>query len=1533
MKTTPKSILKFTAIAFLIVTPLAMAMLQIPRLRDSVLRITGLQTSPSQPSVAKTVPSTLPSGTARTPQATTAPDNPKVAETAEPVEPNPVITQKKTNAGTKLKTLADEPLTLAESNEALSRTAPDPIKFAGQGNGQDRSRPGESRGQFESDAKVTRKPREERLIKAREFKGDLRTLPYRRPKVRRERPERELEPNPTFYVSPGTEAPKRRQVPQTSVLPPRPSAPAAAPINVFEGLDRFTWGAGSPPDTVGDVGPTYYIQAVNTSVGIYRKSDGFQEAAFTFDTLMSQGNFGNQCDTENFGDPVVLYDSFEDRWILTDFAFTLDGGANVNPAIAFQCFAVSQNGDPLTGGWNFYSRTVTDGLNDYPKLGIWPDGLYMSANVFGYPAGAPFQTARVWAFNKAQMYAGSPTVKVVSFDVSGGDFTLLPSNARLQTGTPPVGRPNLFMSTWLFLNGVTIYKFQVDWTNVSLSTFTGPEIPIAATSWPNAAPANVPQSGTANLLDSIAIRAMMQNQYTNFGGTESLWVPHTVRRANTTGFAAPRWYQVDVSGGTVNLTIPQAATWDPDGANVLHRWTPSLAVDRAGNMAMGYNVASSTTFPSIRYAGRLAADPVNTFSQTEQIFFTGTASQTTSTRWGDYSAMSLDPDGCTFWYTNEYANPASQASNMRWLTKFGSFAFPGCRPVGAGGTISGTVNVNPGGAPIDGATVSLGARSTTTDGSGNYSFTNIPAGTYPLMTASKPSYGNASVANIVVTDGNTTTQNFSLTAAPTSSCLTDTTQADFLTGVPANVDLNTSPGDVQLAHPFAISAQNTSLLNAGFAFTTAWHGQTFTATHTGPLVQVDINLFSLNCTTLPNITVAIRNATGNLPTGADLATATIPGFCNGALAYYTATFAVPANVTAGTQYAIVWRTTLSGAAVSPNPRYVSTISSGDPYAGGRGTSSTDGGTTWIGRSAANNDHGFHVYVDAGFTASGDFVSSPKDANPGGGITPLWLTFSWNATTPASTTIRFQLAGSDNINGPFTFVGPDGTAGTFFTTTPAQLSPQFYGFRYLQYKALLSTTDSAATPVLNDVTLCFNDVDCSGVAATITHTPAQACANSTGNDASAPAGMTVYSWSITNGTITSSTNTQSITYTAGALGTTTLNLTVTAPNGCIASDSAPITINPIPATPTITPGGPTTFCAGGSVTLDSSSATGNQWHLNGNPIGGATNPQYVATASGDYTVVVTENGCSGASSAVTTVTVNPLPATPTITPGGPTTFCDGGSVTLTSSSASGNQWYLNGNPIGGATGQQYVATTSGGYTVTVTANGCTSGPSPPTAVTVNSCLSIQDAKAPEPPSGQADMVFTVSLQAPAPGPVSVNFTTQDEPAGPGKAVAGPCGNPGADYVLTSGTVNFSTGEQLKTINVPICSDAVADDGETFTITLSGAVNATIVDGTATGTITANTPGTVLISELRTSGPGGAGDDFVELYNNSNAPLTVTDIGGYGLFKMGATCDAHAGVDRDDSGGARVIPARGHYLFVGSAYSLADYGGTGAAGGNL
>ncbi|HYR75667.1 MAG TPA: carboxypeptidase-like regulatory domain-containing protein [Pyrinomonadaceae bacterium] len=919
-------------------------------------------------------------------------------------------------------------------------------------------------------------PRELRLQKAHPFDGDLRKLPYRKP-VRKWRPEREP-PHRVLQIYPGTTTPAQPSA-QTQMAVPTPAAPAPTPNISFDGLDFANWGAGHPPDENGDVGPTYYIQTVNTSIGIYNKSTGVRVAAFTFDTFMSQGSFGNLCDTDNFGDPVVLYDTFEDRWFITDFAFQLDGSNNViNPPGSFQCIAVSKTGDPVAGGWNFYSINTTGGLGDYPKFGIWPDGIYMSANMFDYAAGGSFQNVRVFAFNKAQMYAAAPTPQVVSFDVAdASEFTLLPSNARLQAGTPPPGSPNYFISTSEFLNAQDVYKFHVDWNSISLSTFTGPFNPLASSSWPAASVPNAPTPG--NFLDVLQQRAMAQNQYTNLSGVESLWATHTVRRQDTAGFAAPRWYQVPVTGGTVGANDIQSVTWDPDGANVIHRYVPSLAVDRAGNMAIGYTTSNSTTNPGIKYAGRLSTDPVNTFSQTEQTLIQGTGTQTgscggTCTRWGDYTAMTLDPDGCTFWYTNEYY----AVNGLNDLTRIGSFKFAACTPVGSGGTVSGTVTRASDSSAISGATVALGVRTTTTNGSGFYSFTGIPAGTYPNISASKAGFNSSTATSIVVTDSMTTTQNFSLTSAATSGCLTDTTQADFQMGVATNADLTTSSGDVILLSPANIDQQNTTLGSFGVGInTTTWGGQTFTAAITGQLVKADINLFCSGCTgTTPNLTLSIRATSGGLPTGADLATATIAGFSNGAAVYYTGTFGSPATLTSGTQYALVIRPNSTPSAGTYALTRSGTSGAGaDVYAGGSRVSSANSGSTWSipTTGGVTTDAGFKTYMKNGFASSGDFVSSSKDANPAVGFTATWTTLSWTASTPVNTTLKFQAAASNSVYGPFTFVGPNGTAATFFTVSGASLS-QFNGFRYLKYKAYLSTTNSSLTPTLNDVTICFND---------------------------------------------------------------------------------------------------------------------------------------------------------------------------------------------------------------------------------------------------------------------------------------------------------------------------------------------------------------------------------------------------------------------------------------------------------------------------
>jgi len=550
---------------------------------------------------------------------------------------------------------------------------------------------------------------------------------------------------------------------------PAPSPGGGSGAGSFTGLSYALNGDGWPPDPNGDVGPTYYMQTVNTSLGIFRKSDGALLANFTFDQLMSQGHFGNLCDTDNFGDPVVVWDSAADRWIVSDFAFALNAqGDPVAPY--YQCFAVSQTGDPLTGGWYFYSLQTTDFFPDYPKIGVWPDGIYLTANLFGRQN---FKNVRVWALNKAQMYAGAAAASVMfnlPSSIQGASiFTGIPSTYHTVTGTPPAGRPNLISVIWSS-KLARVWKFKVDWTNTANSTLTGPSN-VTLASW-GSAPTSVPAKN-GNALDTLRERLMVQSQYTFRSGVESLWLSHTVANPLNTSLAAPRWYQINVTNGNVVTSAPlQQSTWAPDAT--VSRWMPSLAVDKDGNMAIGYSAAGATLFPAVRYAGRLASDPANTLGQGETSLVEGAASQccnfsdgSTNNRWGDYSAMTIDPDGCTFWYTNEYyqsPQPATLAQD-NWQTRIGSFKFSSCTTNSA--TLQGTVTSAATSNGISGATVSAGGFTTTTDGSGQYTLSSLPAGAY-TVTASAQGYTTAN-ASVTLSAGSTTVQNFALVASPSAS--------------------------------------------------------------------------------------------------------------------------------------------------------------------------------------------------------------------------------------------------------------------------------------------------------------------------------------------------------------------------------------------------------------------------------------------------------------------------------------------------------------------------------------------------------------------------------------------------------------------------------------------------------------------------------------------------------------------------------------------------------------------------------------------
>jgi hypothetical protein len=245
----------------------------------------------------------------------------------------------------------------------------------------------------------------------------------------------------------------------------------------------------------------------------------------------------------------------------------------------------------------------------------------------------------------------------------------------------------------------------------------------------------------------------------------------------------------------------------------------------------------------------------------------------------------------------------------------------------------------------------------------------------------------------------------------------------------------------------------------------------------GQIVRVDLNLFCAGCGTpaaRPNVVVSIRSTSGDLPVGADLGQAIVPGFSSGAANWYTANFSTPVSITAGTRYAIVVR----AAAVMTSGVYAyiaAPAATPDTYPAGRRVTSGTSGATWVGQV---RDINFKTYTTGAppFThdPAGLFVAAIQDSRPAPGFGAVWDTISWSATAPPGTALGFQVAGADSAAGPFEFVGPDGTSGTVFTSG-ASLA-QFNGNRHLRYRTAFTTSDPSVTPVLHEVTTCVGTRD-------------------------------------------------------------------------------------------------------------------------------------------------------------------------------------------------------------------------------------------------------------------------------------------------------------------------------------------------------------------------------------------------------------------------------------------------------------------------
>jgi Carboxypeptidase regulatory-like domain len=514
------------------------------------------------------------------------------------------------------------------------------------------------------------------------------------------------------------------------------------PIIDFDGLNIADGGGWHPPDTNGDVGPVHYIQTVNIAIGIYDKATGDELLNLPYNTFFQ--NAPSPCNNQNRGDVIVLYDPLVDRWLVTDFSLP-PGPAD------YECIAVSMNGDAtlLDGGWYFYALQTNNpagSWNDYPKLGVWGDGWYMTANMFD-----PWSGVRIWALDRASMIAGDPFIPIL-YDC-GSCASLLPANFR--GSPPPEGSPE-YLASLNFPNSLYLFEFHADWVNPGNSSFTWTaDIPVAPFQMASA----IPQKGTDQTVDSLADRLMMQLQYRQLSdGTEVLYVNHSVSSGGVVGV---RWYEVHDPGG--NPMLFQQGTYQPDNN---YRWMGSMSADQDGNIAVGYSVSSTALFPSIRYAGRLAGETSGILTQNEASLIEGTGSQIGSNRWGDYSAITVDPvDDCTFWYTQEYF----KVTSGNWETRIGSFRFPSCGQLK--GTIAGYVYNSVTNQPIAGVPVFAAGSSynfsSQTDANGYFSIKLI-AGSYDLTAGPLlPGYPGTDMINgVPVVVDETTGQDLYLDPVP-----------------------------------------------------------------------------------------------------------------------------------------------------------------------------------------------------------------------------------------------------------------------------------------------------------------------------------------------------------------------------------------------------------------------------------------------------------------------------------------------------------------------------------------------------------------------------------------------------------------------------------------------------------------------------------------------------------------------------------------------------------------------------------------------
>jgi hypothetical protein len=449
------------------------------------------------------------------------------------------------------------------------------------------------------------------------------------------------------------------------------SAPAPTLITSFDGLGAgFSGPQGTsegrnPSDNSIAVGPDNVVQIVNSRMAIFTKQGKPLFGPVVTNTLFA--GLGGPCEKSISGDAVVRYDQLAHRWL---FVVPIFRKPSDQPDSTYgMCYALSTGPDPMGTYYRYeFKRPL---FPDYPRPALWPDGYYTPSST-----GDTVIQKHVCVADRNKMLQGlSASEQCVIVD--GSNFL----NASDLDGLrpPPAKAPNIIMADGgtqlhgIFQDdGIYFYKLSVNWSDPSKTQLSGPEkITVAPYHYLCNGQLNkcVPQPDTDMRLDSQGDKLVQRLVYRNFGHYRSIVASHSVDTKD--GGGGVRWYEFRLDrNGTPHLF--QQGTFAPGGD---YRWLPSIAMDRRGDIGIGYSYGGATHFTGQRFVARLADDPKGQMTFNEAVLAEGEASQTNSLRWEDYTTLDIDPvDDCTFWYVGDFLKKGQQ----NYSTRIGAWSLPGC---------------------------------------------------------------------------------------------------------------------------------------------------------------------------------------------------------------------------------------------------------------------------------------------------------------------------------------------------------------------------------------------------------------------------------------------------------------------------------------------------------------------------------------------------------------------------------------------------------------------------------------------------------------------------------------------------------------------------------------------------------------------------------------------------------------------------------------------------------------------------------------